>query len=45
MLANTDFQTFLRPYILALGYTDSAQKGGKNQRKLAHFHTERSSCS
>ena len=33
MLANTDFQTFLRPYILALDYTDSAQKGGKNQKK------------
>ena len=45
MLAPTDFQTFLRPYILALDYTDLAQKGGKNKRKLAQLHTERPSCS
>ena len=37
MLAPTDFQTFHRPYILALDYTDLAQKGGKNQKNSHKF--------
>ena len=37
MPAPKDFQTLLRPYTVALDYTDLAQKGGKNQKNSHKF--------